>query len=157
MACGQRPGKPKAWKVRIGAFYYASERLNARVPVENMTTLFTPHRVIAKDAAQSICAVIEQHMPARSLLLVCDDETWVAAGERIRTLIDAAGYTLTPYSFGRKVMATLAAADKLAAEAVKYDGLIAVGAGTVNDMAKYAAAQAGKPYIAVATAASKMG
>lgn len=95
-------------------------------------------------------------MPARSLLLVCDDTTWVAAGEKIFSQL-IQDYSIEPYSLKRYPRPSLETANILAAKATEFDGIIAVGAGTINDLVKYAAFQAKKNYIAVATAASMTG
>ena len=48
-------------------------------------------------------------------------------------------------------------ADRIASAASNADALVAVGAGTINDLCKYASAQAGKPYAVFATAPSMNG
>ena len=115
-----------------------------------------PARIIDKDATESIAPVVARHMPAKKLLLVCDDFTWDAAGERIQQHL-ASGHALTRHSFGKYISARRSLADAVIAQAADHDGLIAIGSGTVNDLTKYAAAQAGKPYLVVATAASMNG
>ncbi len=115
-----------------------------------------PHRLVAHDAIGSVSTMLAEHMPARSLLLVCDDTTWVAAGEKLQAALGDVATSAT-HSLGRYQRATLSAAQELTAKATDYDGLVAIGSGTVNDVTKYAAAQANKPYICVPTAASMNG
>jgi glycerol-1-phosphate dehydrogenase [NAD(P)+] len=130
--------------------------VTASFPVENMSSAFTPHRIIAKDAITAIGSVVEAQMPSRALLLVCDDTTWSAAGQKVQSQLPA-GCHVTPYSLGRRVKPSFTSAEKLAQEASAYDGLVAVGSGSVNDLTKYAAAQSQKPYLCVTTAASMNG
>lgn len=157
MAWPQRRSKPKAHYTPKGGFPSSSELLTVRLPVEKMDTKMTPLRIIEKDALTGTATAIAQHMPtARSLLLVCDDNTWVAAGERLHTTLRPE-HTITPHSLGRHANATLKSAQEIAAQAIAYDGLLAVGSGTINDITKYAAALAKKPYLVIATAASMNG
>ncbi len=149
-------GKPKAYYPPRQEFPYASEMVTAIFPVENMRARFTPHRIIEKDATQAIAATVETHMPARSLLLVCDDTTWGVAGHKVYDFLST-HCKVTPHSLGRRVKPTLALAYTLAAAADGYDGFLAVGSGSINDLTKYAAAQTQKPYLCVATAASMNG
>jgi glycerol-1-phosphate dehydrogenase [NAD(P)+] len=53
--------------------------------------------------------------------------------------------------------ATLACAEELTSVARCYQGIIAIGSGTINDLAKYAAHHAGIPYIIIASAPSMNG
>ena len=115
-----------------------------------------PQRLIGKDATAGIATTLAQHMPAQKLLLVSDDTTWVAAGAQVTAAL-AADHTLTPHSLGRHIRATRESAQALANKTTAYDGLIAIGSGTINDITKYAAHLANKPYVCVATAASMNG
>jgi glycerol-1-phosphate dehydrogenase [NAD(P)+] len=127
--------------------------------VENQTTIETmalTERILGLDATAEINAVLARHEMGPRLLLVCDDLTWLAAGKTIQGLL-AEEYVLAPHSLGRDVKPVLAHAAAIAQMAADYDGLLAVGAGTINDITKYAAALGGKPYIAIATAASMNG
>jgi glycerol-1-phosphate dehydrogenase [NAD(P)+] len=98
-----------------------------------------------------------RHKLGSKILLVCDDKTYVAAGERIYTQLIKQGYDVKPYSLGRNQAASYSASEELAAAAADVTGMIAVGSGTVNDTAKYAATLRNIPYISVATAASMNG
>jgi glycerol-1-phosphate dehydrogenase [NAD(P)+] len=51
----------------------------------------------------------------------------------------------------------LATVERLRDAAARSDALVAVGSGTINDLCKYAAASAGKPYVVFATAPSMNG
>lgn len=92
----------------------------------------------------------------RTLLVVCDSNTWKAAGEQ---LFHALGddYQLMRVQLEEVVVPSLAIAQRIIVLAAEADALVAVGSGTINDLTKYAAAQVNKPYFVVATAASMNG
>lgn len=106
-------------------------------------------------------ALFTQTFGARPAVVVADENTFAAAGEAVQAALAAAGIALEPaYIFpGAPVLhadfehvLTLEAA--LRAHAAIP---VAVGSGTVNDLTKLAAHRAGRPYLAVATAASMDG
>ena len=123
-----------------------------------MNRPLTQERVIAPGASSVLDAVLQRHGLGKRVVLVCDDATWVAAGQRAQAeLHKAGGYEVLPYSLGRQVKPLLSHATELAANAQTYDTLVAIGSGTVNDITKYAAALLRKPYVSVPTAASMNG
>ncbi|MBN2022126.1 MAG: sn-glycerol-1-phosphate dehydrogenase [Pirellulales bacterium] len=93
-------------------------------------------------------------------LVVADTNTWRAAGARTVELLRAEGVPLADplvfeaaglsakYVHVERVRAALAGGDAVP---------VAVGSGTINDLAKLAAHECGRPYLAVATAASMDG
>jgi glycerol-1-phosphate dehydrogenase [NAD(P)+] len=95
-------------------------------------------------------------------LVAMDAHTRPIAGQRAVDALTAAGHAVTPHvmTAGNELLipdekpvdATLAVID-----AKNIQWVIGVGAGTVNDVCKYAAAQRGLPYVAVPTAASMNG
>ena len=118
--------------------------------------MLTRERIIAEDARTSIASILSRHDISGPLILVCDDATWVAAGQQIHAHLTGR-YAVKPHSLGRNPVASISDARTLMHVGQKSAAFIAVGAGTVNDVTKYAAAQLGKPYICVATAASMNG
>lgn len=115
----------------------------------------TNERIIASNAITSIGDVLKRHAFGQRMLLVCDDDTFKAAGERVKQQLTE--FHVSTHSLGRSPHPTQVHCQELIAAAGKADGLIALGSGTVNDITKYAAAQLNKPYISVATAASMNG
>ncbi|MFM9891012.1 MAG: iron-containing alcohol dehydrogenase [Rickettsiales bacterium] len=113
-------------------------------------------RLVGAGVVSRLGESLQTHLPGANYLLVCDDATWLAAGERVRQMLFT-HVGITPFSFGRAPLASTENAGKLVAQAAAMDGLIAVGSGTINDLTKYAATVAGKPYISIATAASMNG
>lgn len=120
--------------------------------------------VLADDAVATLPAELRAHFPtAAEALVVCDDHTLPAAGLAVEAALHDAG--LAPR---RLVLEPRPGDDHLLCE----DGVItalctlmatsaavpvAVGAGTINDIVKYAAFQLGREYVAVPTAASMNG
>ena len=121
-----------------------------------MSHAITPERLSGANAIFGIAAMLARVMPAKRILCVCDDATWLAAGAPLRDQLDEP-CALTVHSLGKRVRAEHALALELSAVAKEYDALLAVGSGTVNDLTKYASFHAGKPYSVVATAASMNG
>jgi glycerol-1-phosphate dehydrogenase [NAD(P)+] len=156
MTSGQRWSKPKAALAPVNAFLSSSEPLIASLPVENMSTHPAPRRILGTDATVGIAERFAELSAAQALLLVCDDTTWQAAGEMLRTKL-ANRYTLEVLSLGRSVRATQEMVDRVAAAASSFGVILAVGAGTINDICKAAASARNMPYIAYATAASMNG
>jgi len=93
-------------------------------------------------------------------LVVADENTLRAAGRDVCDALRASGQEqLEPLVLGADgLYAEFSFVDQIRAELEKSDALpIAVGAGTINDLVKLAAHQCGRPYLAVATAASMDG
>jgi len=113
-------------------------------------------RVIEKGALAAVSEVAARHGLGTNLMLVCDDTTYVAAGQQLYVTL-LATHAVTPHSIGRRAYATFAAAENVMSNANGMTGILAVGGGTVNDIAKYAASQMGIPYLCIPTAASMNG
>lgn len=113
-------------------------------------------RVIAKGALGAVPEVLARHGLGTNVMLVCDDTTYVAAGQQLfmqlLPLMDVKAHSL-----GRRAPAHHTTAEKVIANAGGITGIVAVGSGTVNDVAKYAAHTLNIPYITVPTAASMNG
>ena len=89
------------------------------------------------------------------LALVSDPNTWEALGRRVARALarDRDGRC----GGGREAAGRPEHGSELARRARFADGLIAVGSGTINDLAKYLAFQSGRPYAVFATAPSMNG
>lgn len=122
--------------------------------MEKISAILTKERVIAPGANACLSDVLLRQRIGHKLLMVCDDQTWLAAGQAIAAQL---GARAAVHSLGRYVRPLLAHAAEVAGMAADYDGLVAVGSGTINDITKYAATMAQKPYVCVATAASMNG
>lgn len=117
--------------------------------------------VIAVGGLAALPAVLRRIAVGRRLVLVADDNTWSAAGERATSLLAAEKFvTLDPMRLaGRPRVKPDAAIARELAIALRDNGAlpIAVGAGVINDLVKYAAELAGTAYVCVPTAASMDG
>jgi glycerol-1-phosphate dehydrogenase [NAD(P)+] len=127
-----------------------------------------PHRVptrevlLQPDALAQLPYVADRRMPAGTILCIADTDTWSAAGRKAVALLRGSGRTVVVHmadESSRPVHADGRAVDALvsALSGSRAAGLLAVGSGTINDIAKSAATVAGCPLITVATAASMNG
>ncbi len=96
---------------------------------------------------------LAQTMPHATLLVVSDTNT-LRACHWDNTLSIAYAHH---HHYATPPHATKANADALATLAARYDAILAVGSGTINDLCKYAAHQCNIPYSVVATAPSMNG
>ena len=90
------------------------------------------------------------------LAVVCDPTTRDVLGRRVERAA-ASVAKVDPIILPDRPHADAHLAEKIGKSAQSADALIAVGSGTINDLCKYAGAQAGKPYAVFATAPSMNG
>jgi glycerol-1-phosphate dehydrogenase [NAD(P)+] len=88
--------------------------------------------------------------------VVCDVATEAVQGARVMRALASLG-PVTPVVLDAAPHADLPTVERVRDACAGVDTLIAVGSGTINDLAKYAAAQDGKPYAVFATAPSMNG
>lgn len=93
----------------------------------------------------------------RETALVCDNQTWEAAGEAITGQLTGNGHRITLLNLGSAPKASRNHADYLREQGKKCAAFIAVGSGTINDLTQYAAHLSGKPYAICGTAPSMNG
>ena len=104
--------------------------------------------------------VFRQQFGDKPALLVADTNTFAAAGQAVREAFHRAGRACRePFVFtDPKLYAEHKHVAALEEALGGHDAIpIAVGSGTINDLTKLAAHRAGRPYLAVATAASMDG
>lgn len=98
---------------------------------------------------------------SQTAIVVADENTWTAAGQTVDEQLRAAGLAaLEPYLFPGQPMlyADYQNVQKLTIALKAHNAIpVAVGSGTLNDIAKLASHEAGRPYMSVATAASMDG
>jgi glycerol-1-phosphate dehydrogenase [NAD(P)+] len=127
-----------------------------------------PHRVPTRDvllhpgALDQLPNIAEHLLPPGKTLCIADANTWTAAGKNAVAMLRDRGRTVEVFMVdreGRPVHADSRAVAALTAALADSGaaGLLAVGSGTINDIAKSAATVAGCPQITVATAASMNG
>jgi glycerol-1-phosphate dehydrogenase [NAD(P)+] len=121
----------------------------------------TEQVVIGPGALATVAEVFGRSFGERPAVVVADATTWRVAGERVQRALAAAGRgTEAPYRFPPDtfVQATYDNVERLRAAFAGHDAVpVAVGSGSLNDLVKRAAAEAGRPYLSVATAASMDG
>lgn len=93
----------------------------------------------------------------KNTALICDNQTWMALGKKIIKLLEQSGYKITLLNLGSTPEASDAFVDYLVQHTKDCEGLIAVGSGTLNDLAKYSAHLQQKPYAICGTAPSMNG
>ena len=115
-------------------------------------------RVVGTDALAALSGVIADDGLGSRLLLMHDPATFAAAGERTLAKLPQSIETFS-HSFGESTHASMANVQAVMAVAgdVTPSGLVAIGAGSINDIVKLAAVRLGLPYVTVATAASMNG
>jgi glycerol-1-phosphate dehydrogenase [NAD(P)+] len=89
------------------------------------------------------------------LALVSDPNTWEALGRRVAQAL--ASIATVESVVVEQPQADLSTVQELADSTRFADGLVAVGSGTINDLAKYLACTTGRPYAVFATAPSMNG
>lgn len=97
---------------------------------------------------------------ARQVFLLADSFTYEAAGKQVELLLETAGIPYHTRLFKTQtplVPNEYALGSALAAMENQDDMLLAVGSGTLNDLAKYLSARTGVPYVIAATAPSMDG
>src|SRR5690606_23887474 len=85
-----------------------------------------------------------------TLAVVSDRNTHAAMGARVTRSLSALG-RIVPADLGDRVHADAETAAAVEKRTQGCDALVAIGSGTINDLCKYVAARAGKPYVVFAT------
>ena len=120
------------------------------------------HDVTTGTGALSLAGdLFEQSFGDQPAVIVADENTFATAGEEVRRSLEKAGRKLVePYIFpGRPTLyAKYANIEKLVESLRTHDAIpVAIGSGTLNDIAKRAAYECDRPYLCVGTAASMDG
>jgi len=117
--------------------------------------------VVERDALSRLPTVVRELQPSRACCIVADANTMHAAGRRAESLLQAAGVALEDpivLDEAPRVKPRADTARNIARRLTVSGALpVAVGAGVINDITKYAAHLASSPYVCVATAASMDG
>jgi len=113
-----------------------------------------PHVVIAPSLQGREAALAKQSLPGETLLLVTDETLFPICGERIMQRLGEA-YRVMPLVLPPLPRPDMEHVARIRGHA--FDAIAAVGSGTVNDLCKYAAFLAHKPYLAFPTAPSMNG
>ncbi len=135
--------------------------LEQDLPVALRRAIATRAVWIGAGVLQALPPVLRQLLPASGYAIIADENTWKAAGQRVAALLAGSGLpTIEPVILGEhpRVQPRAESARAMAASLGTHSAVpIAVGAGVINDLVKYAASLAGRPYACVPTAASMDG
>ncbi len=91
-----------------------------------------------------------------NLVLVCDETTYGALGKRVEANLRQAGHPVTLLTLDHP-HADLEEVAQLSEKIRSFDGVVAVGSGTINDVCKHATLQNQQRYAVFATAGSMNG
>lgn len=109
------------------------------------------------DAAKQLAAFAREECGS-SCLVVSDENTQRVGGEDVERALTDAGKTVSTHRYGAKIFeATETLGEEVRGLAEDVDFLVAVGSGTLCDLAKYAGDKLGKPVLLYGTAASMNG
>ncbi len=112
---------------------------------------------VGTNAAARLADFASQHL-GRSCLLVADENTLAAGGDKAVSALSAANRRIAHKTYGPEPLdATEELGDEVAASSRDVDFIVAVGSGTLCDLAKHAGTKLGKPSVLYATAASMNG
>jgi glycerol-1-phosphate dehydrogenase [NAD(P)+] len=121
----------------------------------------TRHLTLARGALRSTDEVFASSFGQRPAIVVADEITFEIAGRLVDSMLRASGRTVRdPFVLPARppLHADLRHVAEIQDVLRTHDAIpIAVGAGTINDLVKLAAYRRGRPYMAVATAASMDG
>lgn len=115
---------------------------------------------LGKGALSLVPSVFREQFPGCTAVVVADPASFAVAGAEVHNRLTEAGAPmLPPYVFPeRDLYAEFGYVERLEAFLRTNDAIaVAVGSGTINDLAKLASHRVGRPYLCVATAASMDG
>lgn len=122
--------------------------------------------VYARNVVELLPEIVRRCMgeaPVRRIVVVADGRTWEVCGgrtqERLRRGAFDASRIIVPDRSGRGPVCDDVTCRVLVEELrpIQPDLVVAVGSGVINDLCKWASFELGRPYLAVATAASMNG
>lgn len=112
--------------------------------------------VIDRGLAAQAGALLDPLNLGNRLAMVMDPATWAVLGRKVIAALDAAT-TIDEIILSRHVHPDMNVVLEVMARSADATGLVAIGSGTINDIVKYAAHLAGKPYAVFGTAPSMNG
>lgn len=115
-----------------------------------------PELVMEADLGRDIDALVARILPTGRVAVVDDTRTAAAHGDRVFRALSGA-YEACHVTLDGNVKADDAALAEVEAKTARADLLVAVGSGTISDLAKLASFKAKKPYVIFPTAASMNG
>ena len=116
--------------------------------------------LIGEGVLKDVPSVFREAFPGKEAVVVADTTTFGVAGRSVWEALKAAGLSAAePFVFDAAgLYAEMAYVDRLTAGLQRHACVpVAVGSGTINDLAKLASHRCGRPYMCVGTAASMDG
>lgn len=116
--------------------------------------------VVGRGVLRETARVFKEQFPDRRAVIVADQQTFALAAKAVGEALAAAGVNcIAPFIYTDPALyAEIRFVEMLEASLREHDAIpVAVGSGTLNDLAKLAAHRTGRSYICVATAASMDG
>ena len=125
---------------------------------ESGTAVTVPTRsvVIAPSLRGDEAALVGRLELGQRLSIIADPTTWQVMGARLSGALSAQ-FAVTPVILSDRPHADMETVQRVRAATGVAEGLVAVGSGTINDLAKYAAYLDHKPYACFGTAPSMNG
>lgn len=125
-------------------------------------TIAVQEMLLQQDALPQIADVVRRHLPGKNGLLIADAVTYPLAGNRTLEYLADADYNLGVLLLPARPDGHVVADDQTVDYVYRHispsiDFLLAVGSGTVNDVAKLASFKAERPYLVCPTAPSMNG
>lgn len=112
---------------------------------------------VGDEAAQRLAAFAKEHCSNR-MTVIADTNTRGAAGDSVYKAIGDTGLAITECTYpGDPLDATDTEGDRVAEKDLEADGFVAIGSGTLCDLAKHAGTKLNKPVFLYPTAASMNG
>lgn len=113
------------------------------------------HVIIRRGAIDALSEIVEKY---NNILLVADENTYRAAGERVINIIGERVTERVIFDGARILVPNEDAIERILASVTdKTDLILGVGSGVINDLCKHTSFTAGLPYHIVATAPSMDG
>lgn len=118
------------------------------------------HVIIKQKAEEDVPLIVAELRMGKRGLMICDDNTWELAGNRIFEMLSDKGYDIGVCMLEQKPI-VIPNENAITQILLKFDPstdfLIAVGSGTINDITRFISHRTGKPYLVFATAPSMDG
>jgi glycerol-1-phosphate dehydrogenase [NAD(P)+] len=138
-------------------FIVDAEKCEALCNCEHGHKVPSTRVVSAEDAYVELAKDCAQEYGNESVLLLDDENTHLAAGARVAELLEESSLTCKLVTLPGDVVATDKLAEQVHDASIGHNLVIAVGAGTINDLGKYVSDKRGIPYWSVPTAPSMNG
>jgi glycerol-1-phosphate dehydrogenase [NAD(P)+] len=119
--------------------------------------LLTQDILLERGALAALPEVLKKHCPQGTAMIVCDGNTYEAAGRAVEAQLSQIDRPHETARFDNGVIADEAAVETLEAQSGNAACFVAVGSGTINDICRYVAFKTGKKFISVPTAPSMDG